>query len=399
MKALFFSLPLHGHTNPTLPLVRELADRGERITYYSVPEFAAKIEPTGAQYRPYRSALLEDLKQIPHWVEELPWLLMRTTAEMLRDELDAWRAEKPDYLITDSVAPWGQWVAKLLGLPVVTSVATLAGNRHVMLYGAAHGVRPNRASRPLAKIRAAVKAALVRRQIVRRHGVRGPGIMGSVLGSSGLNIVYTSRYFQPCAATFDGRYQFIGPSIAPRSATEGFAWEQVRHPVVVYVSLGTLFNADAGFYRNCYEAFRGEDYQVILSVGANVSPEEWGPAPPNFIVQAHVPQLEVLQRATAFVSHGGMNSVSEGLAHGVPLVVIPQMGEQMIIGRRVEELGAGLYLAKTEVTAEKLRQSVQRLLADRGFRDQAASVRESFQTAGGVARAADAILTFTRQRP
>jgi AcrR family transcriptional regulator len=58
------------------------------------------------------------------------------------------------------------------------------------------------------------------------------------------------------------------------------------------------------------------------------------------------------------------------------------MSEQEIVGRRVEELGTGLYLAKEEVTAEKLRDSVQRLLAEARFGQQAASVRDSFQAAG-----------------
>ena len=94
-------------------------------------------------------------------------------------------------------------------------------------------------------------------------------------------------------------------------------------------------------------------------------------------MEAHVPQLEVLQRAAAFVTHGGMNSVSESSLHGVPVVVIPQMGEQQVIGRRVEELGAGLYVSKAEATAERLRDSVRRLLAEGTFRDQAGAVRES----------------------
>ena len=72
------------------------------------------------------------------------------------------------------------------------------------------------------------------------------------------------------------------------------------------------------------------------------------------------------------------------------------MGEQMIIGRRVEELGAGIYLAKEEVTADRLREGVRRLLREPRFREQAAGVGESFQTAGGAARAADAIRRFTR---
>ena len=43
-----------------------------------------------------------------------------------------------------------------------------------------------------------------------------------------------------------------------------------------------------------------------------------------------------LQRAAAFVTHGGMNSVSESLRMGVPMVTVPQMGEQEIVSRRVE---------------------------------------------------------------
>ena len=50
-KVLFLSLPLHGHVNPTLPLVRELVDRGDEIVYYATDAFAAQIEQTRARYR------------------------------------------------------------------------------------------------------------------------------------------------------------------------------------------------------------------------------------------------------------------------------------------------------------------------------------------------------------
>ena len=78
------------------------------------------------------------------------------------------------------------------------------------------------------------------------------------------------------------------------------------------------------------------------------------------------------------------------------MVVVPQMGEQAIVGCQVEQLGAGLCLTKEEATASGLRESVQRLLADDRFRQQADVVRRSFLDAGGAARAADAILAFTR---
>lgn len=396
-KALFLGLPLHGHTNPTLALVRELVGRGEEIVYYSADAFAASIEEAGAQYRPYRSAFLADMQHLPDRMDQLPWLLLKTTAELLEHELDAFRAERPDYLITDSVAPWGQWVAEVLGVPVVTSVSSFAFNRRVLTSGLTRGARPKSMRLFLSKIRHITRAAMIGWRLRRRYGVRGTGIMGTMFGCSDLNIVYTSRYFQPFVDTFDDRFQFVGPSIAPRTEAARFPWEQAPHSVVVYVSLGTLFNTDATFYQRCFEAFQGEDFTVIMSVGTNVPVEALGPAPPNFIVKARVPQLEVLQRAAAFVTHGGMNSVSESLYYGVPVVVVPQMGEQRIIGRRVEELGAGLCFAN-EPTANELRDSVRRILAEDRFRQRAALMRESFQTAGGVARAADAIQVFTRRQ-
>src|SRR5215467_14749447 len=50
-KVLFFNLPAHGHTNPTLPLVAELVRRGEHVIYYSSEAFRPAIEQAGATFR------------------------------------------------------------------------------------------------------------------------------------------------------------------------------------------------------------------------------------------------------------------------------------------------------------------------------------------------------------
>jgi len=394
-RALFLSLPAAGHINPSLSLVRELAARGEEVVYYATDAFADKIERARVRYCPYRNAFLLDMA-LPEHTHELSWLLMRTTAELLAEHLEEFRSERPDYVITDSVAPWGQWVGEILGVPVVTSVVTFAFNRHVVAYAASRGVRPKSARLFMSKVRNLVKAVRLRREVRRRYSASGPGIMGMVMGSSGLNIIYTSRHFQPSSETFDDRFQFIGPSLGDRGETPNFRWTHDKD--VLYISLGTLFNADASFYKNCLEAFREAQIEVILSVGSQVSIESLGPAPANFTVRTHVPQLEVLRRATVFVTHGGMNSVCEGLGLGVPLVVVPQMSEQAIIGRRVEELGAGVYLGKEGVTAKTLRDAVQTVLGDARFRQRAGVIRESFESAGGVGRGAEAILSFIQKK-
>jgi MGT family glycosyltransferase len=396
-KALFLGLPLHGHTNPSLPLVRALVERGHEVVYFSSERFAAAIRQSGAEYRPYRNAFLADPTQISE-TDKISWLLMRTTGEVLAQELDTFRAERPDYIISDSVAPWGQWAAQLLDVPVVTSVTTFAVNRQVLAFAASRGARPKNVRVVLSKIRHMAKAALLNRRLRRQYGVKGTGLIGLLFGSSDLNLVYTSRHFQPCAGSFDDRFLFIGPSIGSRAEGDGFQWGDEPETAVIYVSLGTLFNADPTFYRNCFDAFGGEHVRVVMSIGTTVTEASLGTPPANFVVKPSVPQLDVLRHASVFVSHGGMNSVSESLYHSVPLVVVPQMGEQELVGRRVEELGAGVCLARHEATPDGLRQSVLRLLGDDRFRKQAALVRESFDAAGGAARGADAIVAFARRR-
>ena len=158
-KALFLSLPLHGHVNPSLPLVRELVARGDEVVYIANARFSARIAEAGGRYQPYRDPWLSELSRLPERTEEIVWLLMQTAQRVLANELDAFRAERPDYIITDSVAPWGQWAAALLELPVVTSIPTLAVNRSVMRYGFAQGVRPKSLGRLLSKLRYMAKAS------------------------------------------------------------------------------------------------------------------------------------------------------------------------------------------------------------------------------------------------
>ncbi|MEO8481398.1 MAG: macrolide family glycosyltransferase [Acidobacteriota bacterium] len=389
-RAIFFSLPLHGHVNPSLPLVRELVRRGDEVVYFGTDRFRAAIEATGARFRPYRNAYLAEMAMPPVQPDELAWLLVRTTDEILEAELEEIRALAPDYLVTDAVASWGIWCGSILRRPVISSVSTFAFNRAVVGWAGRSGVRPKSVALFLSKLKHIGKAALKVRQLRRRYRVRRPGLLESFFGRGDLNLVYTSRAFQPCESAFDDRYQFIGPSIAPRPDEDDLPWTSFRRPLL-YISLGTLFNRDASFYRRCAEAFGGEALDVVLSVGSNVPLEELGPWPSNFVVRRSVPQLTVLARAAAFVSHGGMNSVSESLSFGVPLVVVPQMGEQEIVGRRVAEVGAGILLLPNQATPTALAAAVRRLLTEPQFRRAATAVGDGFRTCGGSEAGATAI--------
>ena len=50
MKIAWFCIPAHGHTNPTLGLVREMVNAGHEVYYFSFDMVQDKIKATGATY-------------------------------------------------------------------------------------------------------------------------------------------------------------------------------------------------------------------------------------------------------------------------------------------------------------------------------------------------------------
>lgn len=149
------------------------------------------------------------------------------------------------------------------------------------------------------------------------------------------NLVCTSKLFQPYADSFDHeRYRFVGPILQPRSEAPAFPFERLdEEKLLIYISLGTMVADQASFFRLCMQAFAQSDWQVVMAVGKSASPEVWRDIPANCLAQPFVPQLEILQRASLFITHGGMNSVNEALSYNVPLVIVPQGADQHVIAK------------------------------------------------------------------
>src|SRR5947209_5667532 len=206
--------------------------------------------------------------------------------------------------------------------------------------------------------------------------------------------VGTSRYFQSYADAFDDTFKFVGPSIAPRITDPAFLFEALHDGPLLYISLGTLFHRQNEFYRCCFQAFEQSNYQVVMSVGQHTTIEQLGPTPGNFIVCQSAPQLEILQRATLFITHAGMNSTNEALYYGVPLLAIPQATDQHYIARRIEQSGAGIRLSRKHVTASRLRHYADEICTHANYTQASARIGESLRQAGGFRAALKAIQQF-----
>ena len=154
--------------------------------------------------------------------------------------------------------------------------------------------------------------------------------------------------------------------------------------------MGTVNNDMMSFYKTCIDVFKNTDYQVIMSVGNLVSLESFGELPKNISVFSCVDQIAVLKKADAFVSHCGMNSVSESLYFEVPLVMLPQTTEQKGVAQRVLELGAGIKPDKPN--ADSILIAVNDILNDSSYKKNAKRIASDFKNCSGPKGAVDKIL-------
>lgn len=375
----FFSLPAHGHVNPTLPLVRELTSRGHRVLYYDVEAFREKIEAAGAQFVPidaYMPPAPEDIdrragKDFASLIEMAADLTLSLNERVAQDVAE----HHPACVVGDSVCIWGKLLARRHGLPFICSTTTFAFNDQ------SARLMKRQPGEVLRMLLGMPRMARKLRQL-REHGHDAPDVI-SLIGNDTKTptIVYTSRLFQPMSETFGDSYAFVGPSVMQRYP------RRPHDRPLVYVSLGTVLNNAPDFYRSALQALSGMDCDAILSIGDAVDPAALGPAPGNVRIYPRVNQLEVLAGADVFLTHCGMNSVSESLLCGVPMVLFPQHGEENAVAIRCEQLGAGLRLKRP--SASCIRSALEAVLGDDRYRRAAQTVAEDFARCGGAAEAAD----------
>lgn len=378
MKIAWFCIPAHGHTNPTLELVKTLTEAGHQIWYFSFEEFREKIERAGATFISCDGYdfEMEDKGNADRVGKDKVYateLLVSSTLALDEMTTRVIGEIRPDVVVSDSVAFWGKLAAMKHDIPYVSSTTTFAFNRYSAKY-------MQESAWDIVRMLAAMPRINKQLKRLREKGYPVKSLLDIVQNDNDTNtIVYTSDYFQPCSETFSDRYHFIGPSIRP-----------ITEPVektsdkTVYISMGTV-NQNRQFYRNCINVLAPTGWQVIISMGTNT--DHFDDLPKNIQVYESVDQMAVLSIADAFITHCGMNSASEGLYFGVPLVLFPQTPEQDAVAKRTEELGAGVRLKS--ISEEDVLGALTKVLHEPQYKAGAERISESFKNCGGMAEAKD----------
>jgi zeaxanthin glucosyltransferase len=379
--------PYAGHLNPTLAIAAALHARGQRATLLhtgaapAVPEGVATLRldlpPPGAgPFSPLAPVRLTT----------------RRTASLLRVLPEALGRLQATALVVDQLEPAGALAAAALGIPWISVANALAINREpgVPPPFTAWDWRPGLAARNRNRAGWRVHDLLMRplsRVIAdwaRAHGLPIRELDDTFSPLAQLSQLVAGLDFPRSA--LPAEFHYVGPlrlSPPPPPSVP-------RR--LVFASLGTLQGHRAGLFRDIARAAQDCHADLLIAHGGRLATEEVANLPGRPAVCDFVPQAEVLAGAAALVGHGGMNTVMDALAAGVPAVLVPLAFEQAAIAARVVRAGAGIVVPLGPFRARRLRLALRAVLQDPSYRKAASVLQQEVARAGGAARAADIIL-------
>ena len=302
---------------------------------------------------------------------------------------------QPDLLLTD-VNTWGAAaVAEQSGLPWVAFATYPPAVR-------ARGCPPYGPGLPPATGAAGrLRDAFIRRAVYEpamatttpllnalRAEVAGLGPIESydaMVRRAPLTLVTTAEPLEYRHDDWAPRLQLVGPTSWEPPATAP-PWLAGLESPLVLVTTAADFQGDTDIVRTALAALADEPVTVVATMahGARLGM----PIPRNARVERFVPHGLVLARASVAITHGGLGVTQLALARGVPVVAVPWGRDQLEVAARVEHAGAGVRVARSRLTPERLRDAVR---AASGMRAGVEAVAAGFAAAGGASRAADLI--------
>ncbi len=185
---------------------------------------------------------------------------------------------------------------------------------------------------------------------------------------------------------------YVGPMVnAERRESRMSADERARFDVLakrrrsgdpsrplVYCSLGTFWATDQRFLESVLAVFdRRREWDLILGLGGKLAPASLGVAPANALVLEWAPQIEALALADCAITHGGIGSINECIAMGVPMVVYSTRHvDQNGCAARVAHHGLGVLGDKDRDDIEAIERNVDKALSDPTYRENVAAMRD-----------------------
>lgn len=414
------SLPASGHLNPIIAIAQAIHARGHKVIVATDTSFhnqirRAGLEPLALTYPDGAVAhIMQQFQRPARWVSQFQIKPPQTyffdfLPQLTNQLIHHIHIIRPNAMLTDINFYAGPIAADATCLPYATfcAIVNTLRSHDAPPYGLGSDwvppFHPVRLLWPLLNI--PVEAVLWRHdQIVnpirRRYGLNR--IKGAMLAHSPyVSMVPTTDAYAYPRQQVPPQVMYVGPVTSAKRGElhDDFPWEWLDDGrPTVYVSMGTIIGAINVFNAVISAASRTIKWKAVLAVGRGTDTSQFANVPENILIRNFVPQLDLLPRVDAVVSHGGNNTVTESLMHGKPLLVIPMSADQPESAARVKACGAGLRLRPGLADANRVSLLINEILFNDTYRRAAERVGESYRATQGAATAAALVERLAKEQ-
>ncbi len=374
MRILFTTVQLPGHFHPLVPIARVVAEAGHEVAFACAASFISTVERAGFRTFPAgfddRGRALPELfpgffkgmAAVRYW--GIPNIFVGVYAvAMTPDLLTIARAWHPDLIVRDTHEYGGCVAAEVLGIPHASirtaSTSSQYGLRHLVAEALArlrelNGLPPDPDTEmPFRYLHLAAEPPRFRLE-------DGP-------------VAPTLHLLRP--TNFESGDEALPPWVAELPARP-----------TVYATLGTVFGRGSdglAIFQAMLAALRDEPINLIVTVGRENDPTDFGPQPPNVHIERFIPQSLLLPHCDLVVHQGGFSTVTGTLNAGLPMVIIPISADQPYNAECCASLGVGVVIEPGERSAEAIRAAVREVMDNPSYRQKAEHLRDEMAALPG----------------
>ncbi len=191
---------------------------------------------------------------------------------------------------------------------------------------------------------------------------------------------------------------YAEPSISTEGPYRGVDLaDTITNKPLIYCSFGTQTYRYAGVgevFQRTIEACIGLPYQLVISCNDRAA-LDWSKSLPSHVTaKPMVPQLAVLEKASLFISHGGLGGLKESIVHKVPILVIPFDMDQPRNAERIAYHQLGTMCSPSDCSSRSIRELVIQVLRSPDIRVRLDRMSETFRRVEDEAPAAKILSNY-----
>lgn len=349
---LIFSFPYFGHTNSLINIAKVLSKALVYNIYVEISdEYLYMIENTKIKclkerFSKYRDFTVESTNMNLESLFIYADGILNCTREYLKD-LDFYKSLHPVLIIYDGYAIWGREIANKLNIPCIANLTTQIFSREIF-YNNINRFLYGYIEEGMSKKSIMREIGMYEKILSKKYDNEDFKFCDCLCALGTKNFLYYYEEMSCFSSSIDDSCVLLGPYIFRNSLTI----EKTKK--IIYVSFGTILKLKE-LVINCVNAYKDMGYQIYVAAGEYEEElKEIYKQYSNIIISKCQPQINILEVADLFISHGGQNSVMESVFLGTPILSIPQANDAFILADYIENNGIGKVLLNENATREAI---------------------------------------------